>query len=45
VLSSRTGRSEIVDDLAHLWLAAERMLGHACDPLDPALIDKLEREG
>ena len=45
VLSNRTGRSEIVDDLAHLWLAAERMIGRACDPLDPTLIDKLEREG
>jgi hypothetical protein len=44
MLSSRTGRSEIVDDPTHLWQMAERLLGRKCDPLDPALIDRLERE-
>lgn len=42
VLSNRTGGSELVDDLAHLWIAAERLSGCACDPLDPGLIDALE---
>jgi hypothetical protein len=42
VLSSRTGKSEVIEDLGHLWPAAERMLGRACDPLDPELIARLE---
>jgi hypothetical protein len=44
VLSSRTGRSEIVHHLAALWPAAERMAGRRCDPLDSALITALEGE-
>lgn len=43
VLSSRTGKSEVVEDLGHLWKAAEAMIGRDCDPLDPDLIDRLER--
>jgi len=42
-LTSRTGRTEIVDNLAQVWLAAERILGQACDPLDPALVARMER--
>ena len=42
VLSTRTGKSEIVDHLAHLWIAAEALLGRPCDPLDPAVLAKLE---
>ena len=42
LLATRTGRSEIVDGLAHLWAAAERLRGRACDPLDPALLAKLD---
>ncbi|OCP35445.1 hypothetical protein [Ensifer sp. LC163] len=42
VLSTRTGKSEIIEDLGHLWPAAERLCGRACDPLDPALIDAAE---
>jgi hypothetical protein len=41
LLSTRTGKSEIVDSLAHLWVAAERLTGRPLDPLDPALIDRL----
>lgn len=44
VLASRTGKSEVIEDLGHLWPAAERMVGRACDPLDPALIARLEAE-
>jgi hypothetical protein len=40
-LSSRTGRTEIVDNLPLVWQAAERMLGRACDPLDPSLIARI----
>jgi hypothetical protein len=43
LLSTRTGKSEIIADLGHLWPAAERLAGRACDPLDPAVIERLER--
>jgi len=42
-LSSRTGRTEVVDNLAQVWLAAERILGRACDPLDRSLVARLEQ--
>src|SRR3954447_13735000 len=38
VLFSATGKTEIVDDLAHLGTAAERLFGRPCDPLDEELI-------
>ena len=41
-LSTRTGRTEIVENLAQVWQAAERLLGRACDPLDPVLIERME---
>src|ERR1700704_3169204 len=44
VLSTATGKTEIVDNLAHLWMAAERLLGQPCDPLDEELIGLMERE-
>jgi hypothetical protein len=44
VLSTATGKTEIVDNLAHLWMAAERLLGRPCDPLDEELIVLMERE-
>ena len=44
VLSSATGKTEIVDNLAHLWTAAERLLDRPCDPLDAELIAAMERE-
>jgi hypothetical protein len=44
VIATRTGRSEIVDNAGHLWQAAARLRGRACDPLDPALIARLEGE-
>jgi hypothetical protein len=40
-LSTHTGRTEIVDNLSQVWPAAERLLGRACDPLDPALIERI----
>ena len=41
-LSTRTGKTELVDNLAHLWATAERMIGRPVDPLDPALLERLE---
>jgi hypothetical protein len=34
LLTSRTGRTAIVDNIADLWPAAERLAGRAIDPLD-----------
>jgi hypothetical protein len=33
VLATRTGRTELVEDLGHLWTAAERLIGCPIDPL------------
>lgn len=41
VLRTLTGKSEIIDSPAHLWPMAEKLTGRVCDPLDPALLDKL----
>lgn len=42
LLSTRTGKTELVDNLSHLWIAAEALLGRPADPLDPGLIQRLE---
>jgi hypothetical protein len=42
LLATRTGKTEIVEDLGHLWPTAERLTGRACDPLDVKLIETLE---
>ena len=42
VLSTLTGKTEMVDNLTHLWAAAEKLTGRPCDPLDPQLIERLE---
>src|SRR5262249_17972188 len=42
VLSTATGKTELVDNLGHLWSAAEKLLGRPCDPLDPDLIVRLD---
>jgi hypothetical protein len=44
VLSTGTGKTEIVDNLSHLWTAAERLSGRSCDPLDQQLIAELESD-
>jgi hypothetical protein len=45
VLATRTGKSEMIEDLGHLWPAAERLSGRVCDPLDPSLIARMEEAG
>jgi hypothetical protein len=42
VLSNRTGKTEIVENLAHLWQTAERLSGSICDPLDLLVIEHME---
>jgi hypothetical protein len=44
LLATATGKTELVDNLAHLWAAAERLSGRHCDPLDPALLDRLAHD-
>ncbi len=44
VLSTATGRTAMVENLSHLWAAAERLLGRPCDPLDDDLIARLESD-
>lgn len=42
-LVSRTGKMAVVDHFGALWPEAERMAGRSCDPLDPGVIDAMER--
>ena len=42
LLSTRTGKTELVDNLAHLWGAAARLLGRPIDPLDPDFLARLD---
>lgn len=42
LLATRTGKTEIVEDLGHLWPAAERLAGRPLDPLDEAFAVALE---
>jgi hypothetical protein len=44
VLRSATGRQAVVPDLVGMWNAAEQLAGRPCDPLDPELIEALERD-
>lgn len=41
-LTSRTGKSAVVDHFGSVWAEAERMTGRPCDPLDEATLDALE---
>ena len=45
ILSSPTGRRELVSDLGQVWRIAEQMSGRALDPLDPELLSALEGVG
>ena len=42
LLSTRTGKTVLVGDLGHLWVSAEALAGRALDPLDQALLQRLE---
>ncbi|EAR50108.1 hypothetical protein OG2516_06544 [Oceanicola granulosus HTCC2516] len=43
IVRAPTGRQEIVDDLASVWGAVDRLRGQAVDPLDEAWIAEMER--
>jgi hypothetical protein len=42
ILSTATGKSEMVENLSHLWSVAERLSGHVCDPLDAGLLARMD---
>lgn len=42
VLSNRTGRAEVVPDLMAVWTVGAAMAGRPLDPLDEAVLDRLE---
>ncbi len=42
ILATATGKTEMVETLSHLWSVAERLSGRLCDPLDPALLARLD---
>jgi hypothetical protein len=41
ILSHVTGETAVIDRLADLWPAVERMAKRPCDPLNPALLASL----
>jgi hypothetical protein len=41
VIASPTGGAEIVDDLRHVWMQADRMAEGGVDPLDPKVLERL----
>lgn len=41
LLSTATGKTEVVENLAHLWPTAEKLCGRLFDPLDPDLQRRL----
>ncbi|MGI9510646.1 MAG: hypothetical protein ACR2QJ_14995 [Geminicoccaceae bacterium] len=44
VLSTPTGRTEIIDNLGQLWPMVEDLVGNRADPLSPSLLDHLSDE-
>ncbi|WP_158818767.1 hypothetical protein [Methylocapsa sp. S129] len=44
LLSTLTGKSEIVEDLGHLWPVAEKLSGRLCDPLAVDFLAWLEAD-
>lgn len=43
LLSTFTGKTELVDDLTQLWAAVERLSGRVPDPLSPGVLERLDR--
>jgi len=44
ILTSATGKREVIDSLPAMWQMAAAMLGRPIDPLDLDLIERLTRE-
>jgi hypothetical protein len=45
LLTSRTGRTAIVETIGEIWSATERLGGHTCDPLDDGYLAGLASPG
>lgn len=45
LLTSRTGRTAIVETVSEIWSAAERIGGGSCDPLDERYLSSLTNRG
>ncbi|WOD13757.1 hypothetical protein [Paraburkholderia kirstenboschensis] len=43
MISTFTGKTEIVENLAQLWPAVERLSGRSVDPLAADLLDRLRQ--
>lgn len=43
LLSTATGKTEVIETLAHLWPVAEKLSGKTFDPLDPDFLARLGR--
>lgn len=44
LLLGATGKQELASGLDQLWQRAESLIGRTLDPLDPQLLDHLERQ-
>jgi hypothetical protein len=42
LLSTATGKTEVIETLAHLWPTAEKLSGRLFDPLDPDLLARMK---
>ena len=43
LLRNKVGQTEVIDSIAAIWPVAEQMAGRACDPLEAALLQRLEQ--
>ncbi len=44
LLKNKLGKTEVVDTIAAIWPVAAQLAGVECDPLDPDLLTRLEKE-
>ena len=43
LLKNKVGQTEVIDAIAAIWPVAEQLAGRVCDPLDTALLERLEQ--
>lgn len=43
ILSNKTGKMSVVHDLGQIWKEAEKFAGRPIDPLDPSLLENLNK--
>ena len=43
-LKNKVGQTEMVETIAAIWPVAEQLAKQVCDPLDPALLARLDKE-